>query len=198
TQLGRQVAVFREALWRYLGGAGAILVLMQALIMRWSLRPLRLVIDELKRVQRGLASRMSGRHPRELEPLTESINAFIESERENLDRQRNTLADLAHSLKTPLAVLRARLDNHAPEAELRGEFDVQLRRMNDLVGYQLTRAAPGGPQLSPPPGRPRGPKAVRRTGADRAARGADRAGTREDLRGPRRDLRIRDRPRGAF
>ena len=57
---------------------------------------------------------MSERHPRELEPLTESINAFIESERENLDRQRNTLADLAHSLKTPLAVLRARLDDPAP------------------------------------------------------------------------------------
>ena len=53
---------------------------------------------------------MSERHPRELEPLTDSINAFIESERENLDRQRNTLADLAHSLKTPLAVLRTRLD----------------------------------------------------------------------------------------
>ena len=57
---------------------------------------------------------MSERHPRELEPLTESINAFIESERENLDRQRNTLADLAHSLKTPLAVLRARLDDGDP------------------------------------------------------------------------------------
>ena len=66
---------------------------------------------------------MSERHPRELEPLTESINAFIESERENLDRQRNTLADLAHSLKTPLAVLRARLDDRRPEEELREEVD---------------------------------------------------------------------------
>ena len=57
---------------------------------------------------------MTERHPRELEPLTESINAFIESERENLDRQRNTLADLAHSLKTPLAVLRSQLDEGIP------------------------------------------------------------------------------------
>src|SRR5688572_21424441 len=147
TQLGRQVAVFREALWRYLGGAGAILVLMQALIMRWSLRPLRRVIDELKRVQRGLASRMSGRHPRELEPLTESINAFIESERENLDRQRNTLADLAHSLKTPLAVLRARAGEDISAEELREEVDIQVRRMSDLVSYQLARAARSGHML---------------------------------------------------
>jgi len=147
TALSQQVAVFRAALWRYLGGAGLILMLLQTVILRWSLRPLRNVINELKRVQRGTASRMSELHPRELEPLTESINAFIESERENLDRQRNTLADLAHSLKTPLAVLRARLDHPGPEAELRGDVDVQLRRMNDLVSYQLARAARSGHQL---------------------------------------------------
>jgi len=147
TALRRQVAVFREALWRYLGGAGLILLLLQALILRWSLMPLRRVILELKRVQRGLASRMSERHPRELEPLTESINAFIESERETLDRQRNTLADLAHSLKTPLAVLRARLEHPTSEGELREEIDTQLRRMNDMVSYQLARAASGGHAL---------------------------------------------------
>lgn len=152
TRLRRQVEVFREALWRYLGGAGLILLLLQAVILRWSLRPLRRVIDELKRVQRGVASGMSEHHPRELEPLAESINAFIESERQNLDRQRNTLADLAHSLKTPLAVLRARLENDEPsdgggEAELRHEVAVQLRRMNDIVSYQLARAASGGHTL---------------------------------------------------
>ena len=147
TALSRQVEVFREALWRYLGGAGLILLLLQGLILRWSLRPLRRVIEELKRVQSGITSRMSERHPRELEPLAESINAFIEIERENLDQQRNTLADLAHSLKTPLAVLRARLDDNAPEAELREDVDTQLRRMNDLVSYQLARAASSGHAL---------------------------------------------------
>ncbi|GAB2626219.1 ATP-binding protein [Novilysobacter erysipheiresistens] len=147
TALSRQVEVFREALWRYLGGAGLILLLLQGLILRWSLRPLRRVIDELKRVQRGVISRMSERHPRELAPLAESINAFIEIERENLDQQRNTLADLAHSLKTPLAVLRARLDDDAPENELREDVDLQLRRMNDLVSYQLARAASSGHAL---------------------------------------------------
>ncbi len=139
--------MFRRALWGYLGAVGAVLLLFQVGVLRWSLRPLRRVIDELKRVQRGIATRMSERHPRELEPLTESINAFIESERENLERQRNILADLAHSLKTPLAVLRTRLDSGAGDAELRAELSEQLRRMNDLVGYQLSRAASGGHKL---------------------------------------------------
>lgn len=147
SRLEAQLEVFRRALWGYLGGAAAVLLLLQMLVLRWSLHPLRRVIEELKRVQRGLATRMSERHPRELEPLTESINAFIESERENLERQRNILADLAHSLKTPLAVLRTRLDSGADDAELRQELDIQLKRMNDLVGYQLSRAASGGHKL---------------------------------------------------
>lgn len=146
-RLQNQLSVFRRALWGYLGGVGTLLLLLQVAVLRWSLRPLRRVIDELKRVQRGIAHRMSERHPRELEPLTESINAFIESERENLDRQRNILADLAHSLKTPLAVLRSRMDSGTDGPELRAELDEQLKRMNDLVSYQLSRAASGGHKL---------------------------------------------------
>ena len=145
--LPRQVRVFRQALWGYLGFAALLLLLLQALILRWSLRPLRRVVVELTRVQRGQLARMSERHPRELAPLTDSINALVDSEREHLERQRNTLADLAHSLKTPLAVLRTRLDSGAPEDELRDEVDLQVRRMNDLVGYQLSRAASGGHAL---------------------------------------------------
>lgn len=146
--LGAQLRVFRSAVWFYLGGAGLILLLLQTVILQWSLRPLRRVINELTKVQRGESERMSEQHPRELEPLADSINAFIESERENLDRQRNTLADLAHSLKTPLAVLRSQLDSgESGESELRDEMDVQLRRMNNLVSYQLARAASSGHKL---------------------------------------------------
>ncbi len=146
--LSAQVQVFRAALWRYLGGAGLVLLLLQGTILRWSLLPMRQVIDELKRVQRGQAARMSERHPRELEPLTDSINAFIESERENLDRQRNTLADLAHSLKTPLAVIRSRLDDPTADGDLlRDEVRMQVQRMNDIVSYQLARAASRGHAL---------------------------------------------------
>lgn len=146
--LSEQVGVFRAALWRYLGGAGLILLLLQGGILRWSLLPMRQVIDELKRVQRGQASRMSEQHPRELEPLTDSINAFIQSERETLDRQRNTLADLAHSLKTPLAVVRSKLDDPTADAPaLRDEVRTQVQRMNDIVSYQLARAASRGHAL---------------------------------------------------
>ena len=96
--------MFRAALWRYLGGAGLVLLLLQGTILRWSLLPMRQVIDELKRVQRGQAARMSERHPRLDDPTADG--------------------DL-----------------------LRGEVRMQVQRLNDIVSYQLARAASRGHAL---------------------------------------------------
>ncbi|KFN42652.1 sensor histidine kinase [Arenimonas oryziterrae] len=146
-QFDRQLQVFRRALWGYLGLAAVLLLLVQMLVLRWSLQPLRLLERELDRVQRGITARLSGRHPAELEPITGSINALIESERAHLDQSRNTLSDLAHSLKTPLAVLRSRLESGAGVDELRSEVSAQVQRMNEIVSYQLSRAARSGHAL---------------------------------------------------
>ncbi|HTA65062.1 MAG TPA: sensor histidine kinase [Xanthomonadaceae bacterium] len=145
--LDQQISVFRWALWRYLGAAAVLLLAVQIIAVRWSLQPLRRVQRELQRVQRGMAEGLSGSHPRELAPLAESINAFIVSERENLDRYRNTLSDLAHSLKTPLAVLRTSLDNDTQVDALREDVRIQVQRMNEIVSYQLSRGASSGHQL---------------------------------------------------
>ena len=146
-QIQDQVNIFRRALWGYLGLAALLLVLVQMLVLRWSLLPLRNVERELSRVRKGQSQRLSGRHPRELESVTDSINSLIESERSHLERSRNTLSDLAHSLKTPLAVLRARLDADAGHDELRAEVAAQVQRMNEIVSYQLSRAARSGHAL---------------------------------------------------
>ncbi len=139
-----QIGVFRRTLWAWLGAGAFVLVLVQALALRWSLRPLAGVEKALGAVQQGSVSRMLDEHPRELQPLTESINALIDSERRNLEQVRRTLGDLAHSLKTPLAVLQSRLDAGASGEELRDDVRSQVRRMNDIVGYQLSRAARSG------------------------------------------------------
>ena len=146
-QLERQVGVFRRSLWGYLGLAAMLLLLVQMLVLRWSLQPVRNLERELGRVRRGVADRLSGRHPRKLKEITDSINGLIESEHKNLDQSRNTLADLAHSLKTPLAVMRSRLDSGASDEELRREVGVQVQRMSEIVSYQLSRAARSGHAL---------------------------------------------------
>ncbi|KFN50255.1 sensor histidine kinase [Arenimonas composti] len=146
-QIQAQVIVFRRALWSYLGVATIALLLLQLGVLRWSLLPLRNVEREVARVRAGQSQRLSGWHPRELEAITESVNGLIESERSHLERSRNTLSDLAHSLKTPLAVLRARLEADAGNEELRAEVETQVQRMNEIVSYQLSRAARSGHAL---------------------------------------------------
>jgi two-component system, OmpR family, sensor histidine kinase PhoQ len=146
-ELQEQVAVFRKALWRYLGMAGILLLLVQTLVLRWSLIPVSHLQQDLDRVRRGVSLRLQSSVPRELQPVSDSINDLIDSERNNLEQSRNTLSDLAHSLKTPLAVLRARLEASSSETELREEVNTQLKRMNDIVSYQLSRASRSGHAL---------------------------------------------------
>jgi two-component system sensor histidine kinase PhoQ len=145
--LQQQIGVFRRALWGYLGLAAILLLLVQMLVLRWSLHPLRRLERELLRVQRGVSARLSSRHPPELEQITGSVNALIESEHAHLDQSRNTLSDLAHSLKTPLAVLRSRLESESNHDELRRELCMQVQRMSEIVSYQLSRAARSGHAL---------------------------------------------------
>src|SRR5690606_17208340 len=129
----RQIEVFRRALWVYLGGGALLLLGLQVLVLRWSLQPLRRVSADMRRVESGQRSELDGAYPRELALLTNNINAFVKSEREHLDRYRNTLSDLAHSLKTPLAVLRTRIDAQGDDAGLREEVLTQVRRMDEIV-----------------------------------------------------------------
>lgn len=144
--MDRQVNAFRRALWVYLGAAGVLLLLVQTLALRWSLAPLRRVVSDMEGVTSGRQERLEGHYPQELTLLTDSLNEMIDVGREQIARNRNILADLAHSLKTPLAVVRSELDSdHSPE-EVRKTLGEQVTRMNQIVAYQLSRAATSGHQ----------------------------------------------------
>lgn len=71
------------------------------------LRPLERVRAELERMRRSPAARLGSDHPREIAPLAEAINALAQAREDDLVRARHRASDLAHSLKTPLAVLHA-------------------------------------------------------------------------------------------
>jgi len=147
-QLEGESAVYRRVLVIWLSILGVMLIVLQLLLLRWSLTPLRKVASDMTRVERGDSEQLDSQYPLELTGLTERINVFITSEREQRTRYRHTLADLAHSLKTPLAVIRSQLESGgAPEdATRRSDVLDQVRRMNELVAYQLSRAATSGRQ----------------------------------------------------
>jgi len=143
-QFKQQISQFRNELWGWLSAVTFLLLLTQGVILRWSLKPLREVADDLLKVKSGEMQRLSEHYPEEISGLTEGINTFIDSERSQRDRYRNTLADLAHSLKTPLTVLKAGINRDAvAEDEIDGLQD-QVDRMREIVDYQLQRASASG------------------------------------------------------
>ena len=73
--------------------------------MRWSLRPLQLIGREIKAIEDQQQSGFEQRYPDEIAPLTENLNILLKREQFQRQRYRIAMDDLAHSLKTPLAVL---------------------------------------------------------------------------------------------
>ena len=139
-----QVWSFRRGLWGWLLASTGVLLAAQGLILRWGLKPLRRVATEVKEIETGRRDELSGGYPEELQPLTMNLNALLRQGRAHLERYRNALGDLAHSLKTPLAVARGALDSDADPGELRRTLGEQMERMNRTVDYQLQRAAAAG------------------------------------------------------
>lgn len=140
----RQLAIFRQTLWLWLGGTVVALIAILLLILRWSLAPLKRLGLELHRVESGLQLEIEGSYPDELKPLTRDLNAMIISEHNQQIRYRNALGDLAHSLKTPLAVLRGiSSEPQMPQAQ-QNQVDEQITRMQHIVDHQLRRAAAAG------------------------------------------------------
>ena len=131
-------------MWLWLGATLLLLLLVQLLIVRWGLQPLRRLSVAIARIEAGEAARLEGYWPREVRPLVDNLQTLLDGEQRRRERMRNTLADLAHSLKTPLAVLRS-ADASAPDyAALQRE---QLERMEEVVAWQLQRASGGQQHL---------------------------------------------------
>ena len=139
-----QLAIYRHSLWGWLGAMGLLLLVAQSLILRWGLSPLRSVADELTRLEEGRQEQIAGNYPTEVKRLTDNLNTVLTHERARQKRYRDALADLAHSLKTPLALVRGALGASKPEPELARTLQDQVERMDRIVGYHLQRAAASG------------------------------------------------------
>jgi two-component system, OmpR family, sensor histidine kinase PhoQ len=146
--LRSEQADFRHTLWGWLGGVGVLLLLSQLALVRWGLRPLNLIAERVHAVETGNSERIEGPVPRELLPLTENLNSLIDQGHARQQRLRHSLADLSHSLKTPLSVLRGAA--HQANPELAQLIDEHTQRIDQIVSYHRQRAAvAGNTALSP-------------------------------------------------
>jgi two-component system sensor histidine kinase PhoQ len=145
-ELNREVAGFRVSLWRWLGAMSLLMLLALALILGWGLRPLRRVAAEVAAVESGRQRRIEGIYPAELGLLTDNLNTLLAQERARQQRLDHALGDLAHSLKTPMAVMAGVIDETASDVPGRRILHEQLGRMREIVEYQLRRARAGAIQ----------------------------------------------------
>ena len=136
-----QIAAFRDILWLWLGGGGLVLLVMQAGALIWSLAPMRRVAEEVREIETGTREALGDGYPQELQRLTVGLNALIGGREARLRRYRNTLSDLAHSLKTPLAVLRA---GQSADSSPDPAVNDQLDRMEQTIEYHVQRGAISG------------------------------------------------------
>ena len=135
-----QLRKFRRQLFGWFAAVAMIMMFSISLLMRKLLRPLRQVESEISEIEEGKRSSLSDQYPTELQGVARNMNILIGSERARSDRYRLTLDNLAHSLKTPLAAIRALLNEHQkPGFENRA--NEQIDRMNEIVRYQLRKPA---------------------------------------------------------
>jgi two-component system sensor histidine kinase PhoQ len=138
----KQISEYRTTLWGWLLAMAGLLLVSQAAILHWGLSPLRKVGVELNLIESGEQQQIEDNYPQEIEHLTSNINLLLQQERDQKTRYRNALGDLAHSLKTPLAVLQSGLNNLSGKQD--DSLQQQITRMNSIVEYQLQRAATAG------------------------------------------------------
>ena len=155
-----EIKAYQKILWIWLAGMTALLILIQLIVMRWGLRPIKELAHEVRSIDAGEQQQILKSYPPELLPLSNNLNTLLATEEKQRTRYKNTLADLAHSLKTPLAVVRShtsvlttkptehsgdsgqdsRDTNNSHQEALKG-INTQIDRMSDIVSHQLNRAS---------------------------------------------------------
>ena len=112
------------------------------LLLRKALAPLRTLRAGLSSVREGRSRRIEGDYPTEVQPLVSDLNALLEDRERAVARALATAGDLAHGLKTPLAVLAQEAEQAAAAGhhELAMTLRQQVERMQRQVDYHLARA----------------------------------------------------------
>jgi len=137
TSADASVGSFALRLGTALGVLAVGLIIGVLVLIRYGLRPLHEIQDKLGDVRAGRRDNLDGEYPSELSPLVREINTLISHNRKVVDRARMHVGNLAHALKTPLAVLK----NEAKGSDKLSELvRRQTEAMTSNVNSYLKRA----------------------------------------------------------
>ena len=132
---------FRQTLLRWFIGIGLVLALIMLLAYYWTTQPLSALDHEIREVESGQQQQLTQRYPAELQTIKEDLNLLLDNQNRQKQRYRHHLSDLAHALKTPVAVLKT--SALAEQPELRDQID----RITAMIEHQLKRASSSGQDI---------------------------------------------------
>ena len=127
----------------------AVLLLTQYLIVTGGLRPLKKIHADMARLERGEIDRIETMGPAEIAPVVSELNRLLAAMRKRTRRSRDALGNLAHALKTRLAVL-GQAATQTTDPQLRADMEASIETMRRIVERELKRARLLGDML---PGR---------------------------------------------
>lgn len=139
--LNAEVSAFNRLLWWGLGTLGSLLLVLFAVQIRWGLRPLRRIRDDLEAVRDGDRPSLSTALPPDLAGLAETLNEVLAHQAAVVTRSRTVAGNLAHALKQPLATSRMAAAEPLPDRDL---LRRSLAAIDATVNHHLARAAAGG------------------------------------------------------
>lgn len=130
--------------------AGALLLAGIAQI-RSLMSPFNRLKDDLAAIRDGRAQKLQGEYPDEVHALVSDLNALLEHRAQLVQRAQAKAGDLAHGLKTPLAVLGHEADRltRSSQFEPAAVIGQQVEKMRRQIDYHLAhaRAAASGATL---------------------------------------------------
>ena len=128
---------FKQQLWSWLIALMLLFIVIQVAWLLWTLKPLKVLVNELTSIEQGTKNTLDGHYPLELQQVTSQLNTLLLTEQNQRKRYRNALSDLAHSLKNPLAVMQS-------EVSLSKDAQEQICVINNISEHQLKRAQSAG------------------------------------------------------
>ena len=136
----RRLAKYKQQVLLWLSVFGGALMILLLGMLGWTLKPLERVGVQVNEIEEGHRHRLDEDYPVEVSRLTKNLNQLLNYEERRIDRQKEVLGNLAHSLKTPIAVMSGLSFSREVDPEARE----QLSAMQTIIDYQLQSASAVG------------------------------------------------------
>lgn len=140
TTYAKRLSRYKRQVGLWLAVLGVSLMTLLLLLLGWALKPLNRVTKQVAEVEQGARRRFDEDYPQEVSRLTQNLNQLLSSEEKRITRHKEVLGNLAHSLKTPIAVLRGLKYGE----QVNADATEQLSAMQNIIDYQLQSASAVG------------------------------------------------------